>query len=227
MNSDPDTENKRDPGKKNINVDALEDQVADLLKGTDEIDTDSLGLSEDLKRRLNDADAGELASIERELGISADDDIIQTVTGQTGDDEFDFGEIEDQTIEVEEKVVVEEKRDGKADIVIAEDKMSASISLFPSKGTGRPLNISIINKEINSLNIVYGLNNDLLKELVVRVEKSKTEKIGVIFAQGIPPREGKDGAVEYNFSKTEDVLKEQEGYVDNKPAPGVDMENRK
>ena len=97
--------------------------------------------------------------------------------------------------------------------------MSASISLFPSKGTGIPLNLNIINKAVKSLNIVYGVNYDLLKELVIKVEESKTEKTGVVFAQGTPPREGRDGAIEYNFSETEDVLKEQEGYVDNKPAP--------
>ena len=219
MDSDPDTVRNREPGRKNISVDALEDQVADILRGTDEIDTDSLGLSEDLKKRLNDADPGELAMIERELGISADEDIMQTVAEQNIAEDYGFGNVEDEKGEIEEAPVVGEKKDGKADIVILEDKMSASISLFPSKGTGIPLNINIINKAVKSLNIVYGVKYDLLKELVIKVEESKTEKTGVVFAQGTPPREGRDGAIEYNFSETEDVLKEQEGYVDNKPAP--------
>ena len=176
-----DNDSKQDPGKKKINVKALEDQVADILKGTDAIDADSLGLSEDLKRRLDEADPNELARIERELGISVDEEIIQTVSEQTVDDEYGFGDVEDETIKVEEVAAVEEKTDGKADIVIAENKMSASISLFPSSGAGKPLNIDKIKQAVNSLKIVYGVNYDLLKELIEKVEDSKTEKTGVIF----------------------------------------------
>ena len=210
----------RNQGKKKANVEALEDQVTDILNGTDTIDVDSLGLSEDIKRRLDDADLNELARIVRELGISLDEEIIQTVSEQTIDDEYSFGDVEDETIEVEEVPAVEEKTDGKSDIVIAEDKMSASISLFPSRGAGKPLNIDKIRQAVNSLNIVYGVNYDLLKELIEKVEVSKTEKTGVIFAKGTPPKEGRAGGIEFNFSDNEDVLKKQEEYVVSKPAPG-------
>ncbi len=220
MYFDPDKDSKQDQKKKKINVEALEDQVIDILKGTDTIDADSLGLSEDLRRRLEDADANELARIERELGVSVDEEIIQTVSEQTFDDEYGFGDVEDETIEVVEEAVAEEKTDGKADIVIAEDKMSASISLFPSMGAGKPLNIDKIKQAVNSLKIVYGVNYDLLKELIEKVEDSKNEKTGVIFAKGTLPREGRDGGIEYNFSDTEEVLKEQQEYVTNKHAAG-------
>ncbi len=220
MNFDPDNGRKQDPGKKKANVEALEDQVTDILNGTDTIDVDSLGLSEDIKRRLGDADLNELARIERELGISVDEEIIQTVSEQTIDDEYSFVDVEDETIEVEEVPAVEEKTDGKSDIVIAEDKMSASISLFPSRGAGKTLNIDKIRQAVNSLNIVYVVNYDLLKELIEKVEVSKTEKTGVIFAKGTPPKEGRAGGIEFNFSDNEDVLKKQEEYVASKPATG-------
>jgi hypothetical protein len=208
------------PVKKKINIEALEDQVTDIMKSTEAIDEDSLGLSEDLKQRLGAADPDDLERMERELGVGIDEENIETFTAKTVDDDYDFGEVEDETIDVEVEAVKELPVDGKAYISIADDKMSASISLIPSKGSGNPLTIDKIKQHISSLNIVFGVDYDLLQGLVDNVENTKTDKTGVIFAKGIPPKEGKAGSIDYNFNENEDVLKEQQEYVIEKHVPG-------
>jgi hypothetical protein len=84
--------------------------------------------------------------------------------------------------------------------------MSALVSLRPSLHGGEPLTFEGVMKEAASAGVVHGINEDLLKKLIMTVEKTKEEKQGVMFAKGTPPEEGHDGQVEYHFGEDDAVL---------------------
>lgn len=200
--------------EKKINMKAFEDQAADIMKSTEMPDADFPGLSEDIRKRLDEADTSELINIEEELGVRSDDVLTESVPEEIDNTMYNEGSVIEKVTgrekEEDELVQVEERVDGKFEIETAEDNMSAAISLFPSKGNGMPLTFEKLKESLNSMGIVSGVNYELLKQLIEKVEKSKDEKSGVIFAEGTQPEDGKDGDIEYNFSESDDVLKQEE-----------------
>lgn len=127
-------------------------------------------------------------------------------------DESEYKEKEESPMkdEFEEGEEDEESVDGKIDVSIAEDRMSASINLYPSRGGGKPLTFEAVRQRLSSMNIVYGVQYDFLKRLIESVEESKREKSEIIIARGKPPEEGKDGGIEFHFSDSEDILSVQD-----------------
>jgi hypothetical protein len=100
----------------------------------------------------------------------------------------------------------ETRVDGSCSVRISEDGMSALVSLHPSLHGGEPLTFEDVMKEVATAGVVHGVNEDLLKKLIMAVEKTKEEKQGVMFAKGTPPEEGLDGRVEYHFGEDDAVL---------------------
>ncbi len=201
--------------KKNISkkLDNIKYQADDILKRLDVSDLESTGVSKEIKEKIEKSKPEELDKIEKQLGIddskkieeyieeiSDSEDVpyaVQSVAVE-GDDAENYEEDEEESV------------DGSFSIEISEDKMSATITLNPSKGKGVPLNYENIKKAIEQKGIVYGVNYDLLQKLVESVEKNKEPKEGVIIAQGTPPEEGEDGKIEFHFSETEDVLEQKD-----------------
>lgn len=203
---------------KTVDLKALEDQAIDIISRTDVPDIDQIELPEDIKRRLEEAGPEALQDIERELGLNLD---FLSITGDS--EEFEGIKIEDQKLSMEgedeqqiddsesrgEIEDIEEVVDGAFDVLVAPDKMGASIDLYPSRGRGKPLSIERIKEKIQRMGIVFGVNYELLKKLIDTVENTKVEKTGVVFARGTEPEEGKDGSIEFNFSEREDVLNQE------------------
>jgi len=202
--------------KKQVDVESIEDQAKDILKNTEVPDIDRIEISEDMKSRLKTAGALELDVIEKELGLGNDEQFLQDQQAVEGDEiqrvyadeESDSGKGGDQAdIDTE---TAEASVDGECDITVSEDKMSAVIDLSPSQGGGKPLTFDIVNRELKSQAVVYGVNYELLKKLIQNVEKTKNEKNGVIIAQGTLPEEGEDGNIEFHISEDESILEEEE-----------------
>ncbi|MCK5094302.1 MAG: DUF342 domain-containing protein [Spirochaetes bacterium] len=216
---------KKSKQNKKIDMKAFEDQVTDIMKSTEMPDTGALGLSEDIRKRLDEADTVELIKIEEELGVRKEDVITESVSGGIDNTMYIESsvveEVSEEGKEEDEPVQEEERVDGKFEIEISEDNMSASVSLFPSKGNGTPLTFKKLKEGLNSMNIVFGVNYELLEKLIKKVEKSKDEKSGVIIAEGSQPEDGKDGDIEYHLSESDDVLKQEEEVVDNIHRKGV------
>ncbi len=184
--------------KKDIDIKSIEDHIKDIP------DIDNIEIPENVRERLEDATPTELDDIEREFGMSSDEPLL---IDESGFEEKETSSMEEEFEDGEEE---EESVDGKIDVSIAEDRMSASINLYPSRGGGKPLTFEAVKQKLNSMNIVYGVQYDLLKRLIEGVEESKREKSEIIIARGKPPEEGEDGGLEFHFSDSEDVLRAQD-----------------
>jgi len=208
------TENNKK--NKNMNMDVLEDQVVDIIKKMDLSDLDNLDISEELRNKLESADENELKKIEEELGLDHNKIIIEEYSSENDKQKGIYNQPVEQYIDEEEQDLESEEAplvesvDGKCEINITEDKMTAIINLYPSRGEGKPLTMDRLKEALNSSGVVYGINNDLLEKLLKNVEERKEEKRGVIIAQGTLPEQGKEGCIEYHFSDTDEVLREEQ-----------------
>jgi len=82
---------------------------------------------------------------------------------------------------------------GEIEIVVSEDKMSASISsLYPRKPDGSPTTFMDIIKLVRELNIKYGINADLIKKALEKVIDEYDVIQNIVFALGEDPGEGKN-----------------------------------
>jgi len=111
-------------------------------------------------------------------------------------------------------VITSASVDGSCSVKISEDKMTAQISLHPSQHGGKPLSLATVEEKLALAGVVYGINIDMLKKLIMTVEKTKEEKEGVIVAKGTPPEDGKDGNIQYHFSDDESILAGSKEYDD-------------
>jgi len=201
--------------EKSIDIEALEDQAHDIIRRIEISELENLGISEELRNNLESADENELERIEKELDLDHDKIIKESYNKQYEKENSFYKEPVEQYVEegdLEEKTEetqMEEPVDGKCEISITEDKMMVMINLYPSKGKGKPLKIEKVKEELRSMGVVYGINNNLLERLLKNVEERKEEKIEVIIAQGTPPGQGEDGSIEFHFSETDEVLREE------------------
>ncbi len=104
--------------------------------------------------------------------------------------------------------------DGTCTVRVSEDGMRALVDLQPSRNGGRPLTLDRTRHALQEKRVVHGVNDELLKKLIARVEKNKSGKAGVIIAQGSKPENGNDGKVEFLFSEDESVLEQEKGDED-------------
>jgi hypothetical protein len=206
MNADKNEKWKN--GKKLSGIENLQD-MQELLQKTEVPDIRKMGIDETIRHRLEEVDASELGSLEKELGIPPDTEFYRMINS-------DVEEVYTQPIPTVEKqepadyeeIPEEEKAavDSSCSVHVNEDSMSAVIDLNPSKGNGKPLTWETVSKELKANGVVYGVNTELLKKLIQNVEKNKNAKRGVIIAQGEYPEQGRDGEIEFHFSDDESVL---------------------
>lgn len=190
----------------------IENLVEDLEKSEMRVDE----VPEDFVEKVKSADEEKLREIEKEYGI--DDGVsIESLEKEYSDETSTGGlvGVEKSTEDEDEEMAEGEAKgevyqDGRFEIKISEDKMSARISLYPSMGGGIPLNLTKIKKTMDEMGIVHGVNYELLEKLVKKVEEAKEPKEDVIIAKGTEPEEGEDGKIEYFFKETDDILREDD-----------------
>ena len=140
-------------------------------------------------------------------GISMEKPSVEEMTVEVTSDTVESRQGEEAVYDdVERAAQTGEAVDASCIVKISDDKMNALISLYPSQNDGKPLDYEMVKNELKAAGVVYGINEDLLKKLVITVENTHEEKEGVIIAKGLPPEEGKDGFIEYHFGKDEAIL---------------------
>jgi len=218
--------------KRKVDNEFLEEQLRYIMESSELSELDQVELPEEIRSKLEKADITQLESIERELGLnefmsqgenlSSMKDVRSTVTSEipkeiapTGKKKPSAGIVDDAVDSIDEFAeippepsLVEQGKpfDGRCEVKISEDKMSAFIDLYPSQYGGRPLTSGFVMGKLKSAGVVYGVNEELVKKLVRDIEQTKDVKRGVIIARGRLPEAGIDGSIEYHFSEDDSVL---------------------
>jgi len=91
---------------------------------------------------------------------------------------------------------------GQFDIAIWEDKMGATIrTITPPLGNGNPVTIDDIEHALTDLNIVVGINKEVIDHIVFEVIDTHTAKNNIRVAAGEPPKSGKDARIELKIGQ--------------------------
>lgn len=97
-------------------------------------------------------------------------------------------------------------------ISISYDKLEAYMNIIPPENGGAEPDIDIIKNELNSNNVVYGINESKLKEISQKPQYNKK----IIIAKGVPAVNGEDGTYEilFDIEKNQKPKEKQDGTVD-------------
>jgi len=116
-----------------------------------------------------------------------------------GDFEIDYASI-DRLIQAQGAAgrffPVARKLDGRVEVTVAPDKMSATIMVVPSKG-GKSPDVDDISAALAKNNVHFGIKDDLIQNIVA--QGWYNEKVMV--AEGKQPEDGVDGKIEFLFDE--------------------------
>ena len=197
--------------KKNLE----EVQARDIMRSSDLEELDRAEIPEELRHRLDSTDVAELDDLEEELGYK-EEELPETQPEEVISEEYVAPQTEQPVYAAEEQAErIEKTVDASCVVKVSNDRMSAMVSLYPSQHGGNSLDFGTVKNELTSAGVVFGINEELLKKLIITVEKTHEEKEGVIIAKGLPPEEGKDGTIEYHFGEDEAALGEADQEQEN------------
>ncbi|HEY3276634.1 MAG TPA: FapA family protein [Syntrophorhabdaceae bacterium] len=86
--------------------------------------------------------------------------------------------------------------DGKAEIIVARDAMSAELVLSPPLG-GNPVSVGEIKQLLTKHGVVFGIDGEEIERAVMEEIYNST----ILIASGKEPVEGRDASVEYMFTR--------------------------
>jgi hypothetical protein len=89
-------------------------------------------------------------------------------------------------------------RHGSFAVGLAEDEMTAFLSVTPPLGGGRRVSVGTVLDECQRTNIAFGLNRHAVDEAVKQAHESGEGVNGAVIARGVPPVNGRDGTVEFH-----------------------------
>jgi len=95
----------------------------------------------------------------------------------------------------------EQKINSTVEVIISEDKMAAYVVLLPPEAGGSPPTIEAIVQALYSKGVVWGLNENKIRELV----GNPVYNVQIQVAEGVPAVNGKNGEVKFLF----DINKER------------------
>jgi uncharacterized protein (DUF342 family) len=87
-------------------------------------------------------------------------------------------------------------RNGTCSVNIADDEMTATLTLTPSLGGGEAVTTHLVLEECSRLGITFGIDRQAAEEAVQRAQKGGEVMGGVIVARGEPPINGNEGSIE-------------------------------
>jgi hypothetical protein len=193
---------------KKTSMEDIEDIARDIINEIDIADLTEIDIPDDVRGRIESAGAEELDDLEGEFGLdTAKTDSQRAISGNGPPFEAGSRNGLDLQIDDEESAGETQDVDGSFELVLADDRMSATIDLYPSQGHGEPLSYKAVKQKLDSMRIEFGVNYDLLKKLVEKAEESGSTKTGIIIARGKPPADGKNGQIEFTFSESDNIFK--------------------
>lgn len=149
-------------------------------------------------------------------GINVNENKIYDKAEKKKIKDIDINSIADSIVKrLEENIIApfqeEEKVDEQAVINVSNDKLEAYIEFSEADG-GKELGYDDVVALVQANGIVYGVDNELLKNLV----EQKNFGMSVKFAQGTPPIDGKDGVIvnKIEFTSSQRPKELGGGYVD-------------
>ena len=112
-------------------------------------------------------------------------------------DEVDVVQVDEATYAVSIKDIP-----GKFEIFVPEDKMSAVIeTITPPLGSGKPVTVEDIEHALTDLKIIFGINKDVIKNIVSEVVETGTPRTNIAIAVGEPAETGKDGRIDLKIGQ--------------------------
>ena len=89
---------------------------------------------------------------------------------------------------------------GQLDIVVLDRNMNATIrTITPPLGNGKPLAVKDIEEALADLNIVFGINKEIMENIVSEVAARGIAQSNVRIAAGEPAKDGVDARIEFKF----------------------------
>ena len=89
---------------------------------------------------------------------------------------------------------------GQLDIVLLDRKMNATIrTITPPLGNGKPLKVKDIEEALSDLNIVFGINRELIENIAAEVVATGIAQKNVRIASGEPAKDGVDARIAFKF----------------------------
>ena len=80
-------------------------------------------------------------------------------------------------------------------VTVSNDKLEAKVKFYPPSESGKYMDEKDIRDQLKGLNIIYGVND----EIVIELAKNKEYFTEYIVANGLEPIEGKQPYIEYKF----------------------------
>ena len=91
---------------------------------------------------------------------------------------------------------------GQFEIVIQEDKMGAVIeTITPPAGNGRPVTVEDIEQALKDLGITFGINKDVIKNVVSEVVETAAPRTNIQIAAGEPAKTGTGGRIDVKLGQ--------------------------
>ena len=91
---------------------------------------------------------------------------------------------------------------GQFDIAVLEDKMGAvARTITPPLGNGKPVTVEDIEHALADLKIVFGINKDVINNMVSEVINTATPRNNIQIAAGEPAKSGQDGRIDLKIGQ--------------------------
>lgn len=91
---------------------------------------------------------------------------------------------------------------GQFEITVQEDKMGAVIeTITPALGNGKPVKVEDIEHALADMGIIFGINEEVIKNIVSEVMDTGTSRNNIQIAAGEPARAGKDGRIDLKIGQ--------------------------
>jgi len=108
-----------------------------------------------------------------------------------------------------EPMVTELNFDGKVDIRLSPDKMTAAVVAAPAGEHGTMPSLEQMRELLKRSGVTYGIDNEALSALMERFARGLEAQEETVIAVGTPPVNGADGRIDFSFN------------VDSSPAPSI------
>lgn len=91
---------------------------------------------------------------------------------------------------------------GEFEIEARDDKMAAILrTITPPSGTGNAITIEDIEKTLSDMEIIYGIERDIILTVVNEVNESGKAKKNIVIAKGSPPQKGDKAKIELKIGR--------------------------
>lgn len=108
-------------------------------------------------------------------------------------------------------------------ILVSQDQLQARLVLYPNEEN--KYHIGDIKQELDRAGVNFGINHEKISECIDQVNLTQVPVLGEIIAEGVPPTQGKDAEVDYEFSIEQPklvIVEDESGRVDYRDVYQID-----